>query len=157
MCGHCGCHEVEAITELRDEHVALTDAGDRVRRAMKDADRPAALAQLTTLVSWLTRHVEREEQGIFTALREDGEFAEEVNALEGEHISLGAAVASLDPDRDDFDATVSDLLTELDVHIEREDLGIFPVSVVTLGATGWATVVHAHAAHPSFLPERNGT
>ena len=95
MCGHCGCHEVEAITELRDEHVALTRAGDRVRRAMKDADRPAALGQLTTLVSWLTRHVEREERGIFT------------------------------------------------------------VSVVTLGATGWATVGHAHAAHPSFLPEWN--
>jgi len=124
---------------------------------MKDADRPAALAQLTTLISWLTRHVEREEQGIFTALRKHGEFADEVIALEGEHISLDATVASLDPDRDDFDATVSDLLTELDVHIEREDLGIFPVSVVTLGATGWATVEHAHAAHPSFLPERNDT
>jgi hypothetical protein len=34
---------------------------------------------------------------------------------------------------------------------EREDLGIFPVSVVTLGATGWATVDNARRGSPSFL------
>lgn len=43
------------------------------------------------------------------------------------------------------------LLEDLDVHVEREDLGIFPVSVVTLTATGWATVDKAHTNSPSFL------
>ena len=43
------------------------------------------------------------------------------------------------------------LLDDLDVHVQREDLGIFPVSVVTLGATGWAIVDEAHARSPSFL------
>ncbi len=43
------------------------------------------------------------------------------------------------------------LLDDLDVHVEREDLGIFPVSVVTLGATGWAVVEAAHEDSPSFL------
>lgn len=38
---------------------------------------------------------------------------------------------------------MSRLLDDLDAHVEREDLGIFPVSVVTLGATGWATVDEA--------------
>jgi len=45
------------------------------------------------------------------------------------------------------------LLADLEQHIEREDLGIFPVSVVTLGADGWDVVDRAHAAIPTFLPE----
>ena len=46
---------------------------------------------------------------------------------------------------------MSKLLDDLAVHVEREDLGIFPVSVVTLGATGWAIVDRAHTESPSFL------
>ncbi|MCW2833881.1 MAG: Hemerythrin cation binding domain protein [Nocardioides sp.] len=145
---------MDAITELRDEHVALTQTADEVRRALRDGDRPTVLVHLTGLVSSLSRHVEREEAGIFTALREHGEFAEEVASLEGEHVSLDTAIAALDPEGDGFDDAVSRLLDELDVHIEREDLGIFPVSVVTLGASGWETVERAHADHPSNLSER---
>ena len=51
-------------------------------------------------------------------------------------------------------ARVLALLEELEEHIEREDLGIFPVSVVTLGAAGWATVERAHRDLPTFLTER---
>ena len=36
---------------------------------------------------------------------------------------------------------------DLDAHVEREDLGIFPVSVVTLGATGVAAVLMVQVAH----------
>ena len=43
------------------------------------------------------------------------------------------------------------LLDDLDAHVEREDLGIFPVSVVSLGARGWAIVDEAHTRSPSFL------
>jgi len=145
---------VPAIGELRDEHAALVDAAHDVRRALGAGDRPTAAGHLTRLVANLTRHVEREEQGIFTALREQGDFAEEVEALEGEHLVLDAAVSALDPESLDFEARALGLLEELDAHIEREDLGIFPVSVVTLGATGWATVDRAHAELPTFLTER---
>jgi len=68
-----------------------------------------------------------------------------------EHQTFDEAIAALDPQTDDFEARVSWLLDELDEHVERENLGIFPVSVVTLGATGWDTVNRAHAAAPSFL------
>jgi hemerythrin-like domain-containing protein len=157
MCGHCGCNEVAAIGELREEHLALQVQAHGIRRALAEGDRPSALDRLGRLVAHLGRHVEREERGMFTALREQGEFADEVDALEGEHVALDAAIASLDPRRDDFEAAVTGLLAELDTHIEREDLGIFPVSVVTLGATGWATVERAHAEHPTFLTERTST
>ncbi|MBA3780513.1 MAG: hypothetical protein H0X12_01490 [Nocardioides sp.] len=43
------------------------------------------------------------------------------------------------------------LIDDLDVHVEREDLWMFPVSVVTLGATGWAVVDEAHTRSPSFM------
>lgn len=153
MCGHCGCHEVDAIAELDAEHVALVEDGARLRAALAAGDRVAARDLLAELVEHLSGHVRREERGIFTALRDHGEFADEVDALEGEHRDLDAAVAELDPEAGDFAATVEGLLADLEQHIEREDLGIFPVSVVTLGADGWDVVDRAHAAIPTFLPE----
>lgn len=155
MCGHCGCQAVDAIGELRDEHAALTDAADGVRRALAAGDRSAAVEHLSRLLPDLARHVAREERGIFTALREQGDFADEVEALEDEHVALDVAIAALDPLGADFEVRVRSLLGDLDQHIEREDLGIFPVSVVTLGATGWATVDRAHTDLPTFLTERS--
>lgn len=154
MCGHCGCQGVPVIGELRDEHVALAEDAHAVRRALGVGDRSAAVACLAGMVAHLTRHVQREERGIFTALREQGDFADEVEALEGEHVALDEAIAALDAEGADFDGLVLGLLEELDAHIEREDLGIFPVSVVTLGAAGWATVERAHAVLPTFLAGR---
>ncbi len=151
MCGHCGCQGVDAIGELRDEHVALLDEAHAVRRALAAGDRLAAAEALTGLVAHLSRHVHREERGVFTALREQGDFADEVEALEGEHLALDGAITALDPHGIDFETRVLGLLEELDGHIEREDLGIFPVSVVTLGAAGWQTVERAHAELPTFL------
>lgn len=151
MCGHCGCQEVGAIGELRDEHAALTDDMHDVRRALGEGDRLAAGGALGRLAARLAVHVRREEVGLFTALRDQGDFADEVVALEAEHLDLDAALVGLHVDGDDFPARVLALLDDLDQHIEREDLGIFPVSVVTLGAAGWETVERAREEHPSFL------
>ena len=46
----------------------------------------------------------------------------------------------------DLEARVGSLLDELSLHIDKENLGIFPVTVVTLNAAGWATVSAAHEA-----------
>lgn len=151
MCEHCGCREVESIRELRDEHDALTGQAFQVRHALASGDRGAARVLLDELVSRLVQHVTREELGIFAALRAQGEFADEVAALEGEHRAMDAVAADLDPDGPDFVAHVLTLLDDLEAHVEREDLGVFPVAVVILGATGWATVEAAHEQHPSFL------
>jgi hemerythrin-like domain-containing protein len=151
VCEHCGCKGVPPVRELMDEHVALVEQADRVRSALATGDRLGALTDLRVLVERLHRHVHREEAGIFTALREQGEFADEVTALEGEHEDLDAAIAGLDPDAPGFTQRVARLFDELSAHIEREDLGVFPVSVVTLGATGWDVVERAHEESPSFL------
>jgi hemerythrin-like domain-containing protein len=140
-----------------DEHSALVDHAHEVRQALSAGDHAAAMSSLTRLVAHLDRHVQREEGGIFRAMRGAGEFVEEVDALEAEHRDFAATIAGLDPDAAEFGRTVTRLLDDLDQHVEREDLGIFPVSVVTLGATGWAMVDEAHSRSPSFLHDRGAT
>jgi hemerythrin-like domain-containing protein len=155
MCEHCGCRGVEPIAELMDEHYALLDEAHLVRRALAAGDRPTALAHLRRLVAHLEVHVGREEHGIFAALREQGEFLDEVYLLEREHVGFDAGIAALDPSGPDFEHDVSGLLRELDDHVERENLGIFPVSVVTLHAAGWELVDRARADYPTFLDRKS--
>jgi hemerythrin-like domain-containing protein len=154
MCEHCGCRGVEPIAELMDEHYDLLDDAHALRRAIAAGDRPSAAEILERLTAHLDVHVRREEQGIFAALRERGEYVDEVDILEQEHDAFDAAVERLHPDDLDFERRVADLLRDLDEHVERENLGIFPVSVVTLGAGGWERVARAREDHPTFLKER---
>lgn len=154
MCEHCGCRGVPSVAELMDEHYALLDDSHAVRRALGDGDRVAAVGHLRRLVDHLAVHVRREERGIFTAMREQGDFVDEVSRLEGEHRWLDEAVADLDPSDPGFTDTVGGLLSELSDHIDRENLGIFPVSVVSLGGAGWDLVGRVHDEFPTFLPDR---
>lgn len=151
MCEHCGCRGVPPIAELMDEHYALLDDAHLVRRALAAGDRAEAAVHLGRLVGHLDQHVRKEERGLFTALRDSGEFVEEVDQLEGEHRAFDARVETLDPAHPRFEEIVADLLRELDEHIERENLGVFPASVVTLGSHGWNLVEDARVAEPSFL------
>lgn len=157
MCEHCGCRGVEPIAELMDEHYALLDLAGDVRRQLVHGERAAAVSTLGQLADELVRHVGREERGVFTALREDGEFAEAVDELEAEHRTFDLELAELDPDSAGFPDRVTSLLDDLVLHIDKENLGIFPVAVVTLGARGWATIEAAHEAEPSFLVARSST
>ena len=67
-----------------------------------------------------------------------------------------ASVAGLDATSPEFALRVTLLLDDLEVHVQREELGIFPASVVTLGAAGWNLVDDAHAKTPSFLQTTSG-
>jgi hemerythrin-like domain-containing protein len=156
VCEYCGCREVEQIGELMDEHSALIDEALQVRQALSGGNQPLAMARLSRLVGHLRRHVRREESGVFTALRDKGEFLDELAELEAEHRQFDHAVSALHVSAPHFAEAVTRLLDDLGEHVEREDLGIFPVSVVTLGAAGWAVVDRARAESPSFLldPER---
>jgi hemerythrin-like domain-containing protein len=151
MCEYCGCRGVEPIAELMDEHSALADEAHEIRKALDDGDRDRTLALLMHLAGHITRHTGREEAGLFTALRDKDEFLDELGDLEGEHRHLDSVLAGLDPDADDFGDVVTRLLDDLSVHIEREELGVFPVSVVTLGVDGWDVVERSRTESPSFL------
>lgn len=151
MCEYCGCRQVEPLAELMDEHVALLDLAGDVRHCLSRGDNADANARLQRLAGHLDRHVRREEAGVFTALRASGEYLDEVADLEAEHVDLDRRLEALDPSAADFADRVEQLIRELTEHVEREDLGIFPVSVVTIDAAGWETVTRAHEAQPTFL------
>ena len=154
MCEHCGCRGVEPLAELMDEHYQLQEEGQAVLRSLRSADGATETA-LRELASHLDLHVRREESGVFAALRRQGEFVDEVDQLEREHESFEVAITGLDPDAPDFGNRVHDLLRDLDEHVEREYLGIFPVSVVTLHASGWELVDQARTTYPTFLDEES--
>jgi len=151
VCDYCGCNGVQPIRELMDEHEALMDEAHDVRQALSQGDQSLALSLLARLSGHLDRHVRREEAGIFTALRDKGEFLEELSDLETEHRQFDAATSTLHTVGPDFVDRVHRMLDDLDEHVEREDLGIFPISVVTLGADGWQVIDDAHGESPSFL------
>ena len=151
VCDYCGCNGVQPIRELMDEHEALMDEAHDVRQALSHGDQPLAVSLLARLAGHLHRHVHREEAGIFTALRDKGEFLEELSDLETEHQQFDAATSALHTIGPGFAGRVNRMLDDLGEHVEREDLGIFPVSVVSLGADGWQTIDDAHGESPSFL------
>jgi hemerythrin-like domain-containing protein len=151
MCEHCGCRGVEPIAELMDEHLALLELSGDVRRHLAEEDRAAAVDVLAEAARLLDVHVHREESGVFAALKEQGDFLDAVDELEDEHDSLDSQIAALDVDDPGFADQVGRLLTELSDHIDKENLGVFPVAVASLGARGWDTVTRAHEEQPSFL------
>lgn len=151
MCEHCGCRGVEPIARLMDEHFALLDLAGDVRRQLQDGDRTGAMGTLGQLGDKLLRHVAGEERGVFAALKEQGDFSDAVEELEAEHLAFDVQLDEIDPASPSFARDVTSMMDDLVTHIEKENLGVFPVAVVSLGARGWATIEAAHEAEASFL------
>lgn len=143
MCEHCGCRGVEPIAKLMDEHFEMLDLSGDIRHCLVSGDHRRAARLLDVLGDRLAPHARREERGIFAALREKDEFVEELRGLEEEHAAFDEILAGLDPGTTDFPGRVLALLDDLSLHIDRENLGIFPIAVVTLGASGWDLVAEA--------------
>jgi hypothetical protein len=55
------------VNELMTEHGHLQDEVDHIRRALRAGDTHGVATRLGELVAHLTRHVSREEKGIFAA------------------------------------------------------------------------------------------
>jgi len=141
---------VEPIAELMDEHFVLLDVAGDVRRGLKAGDVQAAVDALAKLDDLLHRHVGREERGVFAAMKDQGDFAYAIDDLEQEHLSFDQRLSNLAP-APGFADEVLALLDELREHVDKENLGVFPLAVVSLDGSGWQTVSRAHAEQPSFL------
>lgn len=127
-----------------DEHYDMLALSADIRRRLASDDRTGAVSLLDELGERLRPHAIREERGLFAALKESGEFVDAILDLEDDHLAFDTDLRTLDVHAVDFEHRVTQLLDELSHHIDQENLGIFPVAVVTLGATGWATVDRAH-------------
>lgn len=151
VCEYCGCRQVEPLAELMDEHLAILDDAGEAERLLSHRRYDEAATRLVRLRERLAVHAAREEAGVFTALKDLGEFTDEIDDLTREHRELDGVLRDTDLRADDVTERVRALLAHLREHIDREDNGIFPVTVVTLGAAGWDTVSVAHETMPTFL------
>jgi hemerythrin-like domain-containing protein len=144
VCEYCGCRQVEPLADLMDEHLHLLELVGDLRRLLVHGDRVAAAGLRTRIVDLLAAHTGREEAGVFAALRAQGDYIDAVDELEGEHVTLDGAFASLDLDDPGAVDALDRVVADLSDHIDKENLGVFPVAVVTLGASGWGMVERAH-------------
>jgi hemerythrin-like domain-containing protein len=155
MCEYCGCQSLATIDELTREHdLVVNMIGEaRAAQAASDTARMAGLARRITAV--LGPHTEVEERGLFPALTAD--FPEHIAGLEAEHrrveAALGEAAAGT-PDDPAWPARFAGALMLLRQHILKEQDGVFPAALATLGAADWeaAEAVRSQVGGPLTRP-----
>jgi hypothetical protein len=153
MCEYCGCQALPAIDELTREHDLVVGLIAEVRTAHRanDIARLARLARQIAAV--LGPHTEVEERGLFPALV--GEFPDHVAALAAEHRRIEGVLAAAGtgtPDDPAWPGELVDALTMLREHILKEQDGVFPAALVSLGVDDWAAVDAVRARAGSLLP-----
>jgi hypothetical protein len=120
MCEYCGCQALGTIEELTQEHDLVINLMGEVRAAV------------------LGPHAEVEEQGLFPALTPD--FPDYVAGLKAEHrrveAALGEAAAGTPADPA-WPARLAEALALLREHIFKEQDGVFPEALATLGGADW--------------------
>ncbi|MEU2915942.1 hemerythrin domain-containing protein [Streptomyces massasporeus] len=147
MCEYCGCQSLAAIDELTREHDEVVRLISRLRPAHQDGDvaRMARIAcEITTV---LGPHTRVEEHGLFPAMAVD--FPEQIAVLEAEHRGIEAVLAEAAAGAPPTDPTWPERLMEamalLRHHILKEQDGVFPAALATLGTEEWEAVEKARA------------
>jgi hemerythrin-like domain-containing protein len=158
MCEYCGCQSITAIKDLTREHdMVVAMIGDvRGAHAAGDVSRQAELARRIAAV--LGPHTHVEERGLFPLLADD--FPDHVAALEAEHrrieTVLGAAGAGT-PSDPGWPRQLMETLDLLRDHILKEQDGVFPAALTTLGGADWDSVEAVRAEVGSLLPATGGS
>lgn len=136
MCSYCGCRSIGIIGRFSTEHDELINVTGLLRRAVAEG-----CTDITHLVDDVARllhpHTDAEEAGLFTVLRRDEDFGEHIAALCGEHVELDDLLARIRAGEIDL---VDRFDTDLRSHIQREENGLFPASLTTLGGAEWDEV-----------------
>ncbi|MEU3073386.1 hemerythrin domain-containing protein [Streptomyces laurentii] len=152
MCHYCGCRDIPLIKEFIAEHEAVTDlAGDAVR-ALEADDRDRDRTLVAEMTARPYTHWAGEEQGLFTKMGENEEYAAYIGALVREHRELAVFLASLDLDTAEQRSAFVHAVDELHEHIAKEEDGLFPASLTELTGDQWNRSMAAwravHAADP---------
>ncbi len=152
MCQYCGCQQLTAIAELTREHdavVALIRTVNEQVTAGRIADVAATCRRISDL---LGPHSVVEEEGLFPEL--ESEFPDQIAALTREHRQvervLGEAAGGVPADRS-WPKRLQEVLVMLRGHILKEQDGVFPAAIISLGSEQWQRVENARA-RASSLP-----
>ncbi len=150
MCHYCGCRQVPLIRDYIAEHESITTLGMRMTKLMGHGDVAAAQALVPEFAAMLDRHWQGEEEGVFVAMAAADEmYADYIAPLVAEHRDLAAFLAGADlADPEDARRFAAEIVALAD-HIEREEDGLFPATLVTLDGPDWDAAFDAwHRAHP---------
>ncbi|MFJ7268730.1 hemerythrin domain-containing protein [Streptomyces sp. NPDC099050] len=149
MCHYCGCREIPLIKEFIAEHEAVANAGGDALRALDAGDLGRARALVTEMTAVLLAHWKGEEDGLFTVMEQDPEYAPHIAALVAEHRELAAFLAGADLADPADAAALRRAVEELHHHIAKEEDGLFPASLTALTGDDWDLSIKAwRAAHP---------
>ncbi|MET7396262.1 hemerythrin domain-containing protein [Dactylosporangium sp. NPDC005572] len=150
MCNYCGCRDFPLIARLTDEHEAIADAAGRLRRAVSHGTADPATA-LDDLLALLGPHTATEETGLFAELRTEGSLTKAVDKLCAEHHDIHGVLGTVDRAAPDW-PTVLAALDRLHRHIDNEEHGLFPASVIALPIDAWDRVTPARPGHGTPPP-----
>jgi hemerythrin-like domain-containing protein len=144
MCEYCGCQAVPAVELLTSEHDAVVDLIGEVQRALASGDLDMAAEGTRRISAVLGPHTRVEEDALFPPMTDD--FPEHVEALRAEHVRIEAVLAeSADgtPSDPDWPSTLAGALHTLRDHILKEQDGLFPAALASLGPAEWDAVDEA--------------
>lgn len=137
MCSYCGCEAIDSIGRFMGEHVEIINLAGELRRACARSDPAAARGFALDLAELMAPHTGAEEAGLFSVLKRQEEFTEEVTRLCSEHIYLDALLTAL---VDGHLSVVDRFIDDLREHIDREENGLFPAAAIALTGPDWEEV-----------------
>ena len=141
MCDYCGCQEVRAIADLTAEHDRIVTLSGEARRALHTGALDLAAARARDITAVLGPHTLVEEGALFPAMAE--EYGEHVNGLLDEHRVIEGVLARAEdgtPTDPAWPGLLGRALTLLREHILKEQDGLFPAALATLGPAQWDEV-----------------
>ncbi|MFD3592623.1 hemerythrin domain-containing protein [Nocardia sp. NPDC058640] len=154
MCHYCGCRDIPLIKEFIAEHESIVNLAGDIRRALERGEIAGAQRDLLRLRQELREHWAGEEQGLFTVMRAEPECTDYVDALELEHREMAAIVAEADLNTAVGQELVLASLAALRPHIEKEEDGLFPMSLTALSGDQWDVAINAwELVHRRPMPD----
>jgi len=141
VCDYCGCQEVRAIADLTAEHDRIVTLSGEARRALHAGALDLAADRARDITAVLGPHTLVEEGALFPAMAE--EYGDHVLGLLDEHRIIEAVLARADdgtPTDHAWPGLLERALTLLREHILKEQDGLFPAALATLGPAQWDEV-----------------
>ena len=138
MCDYCGCQEVRAIADLTAEHDRIVTLSGQARRAVHAGALDLAADLARDIAAVLAPHTLVEEGALFPAMT--AEFGDHVRGLLDEHRIIEAVLARAadgTPTDPVWPGLLERALTLLREHILKEQDGLFPAALATLGPDQW--------------------
>jgi hemerythrin HHE cation binding domain-containing protein len=157
VCEYCGCQALATISELTREHELAAGLASRARAALAKAGVPLMTDLARQIAAILAPHTAVEEDGLFPALAAD--FPAHIAALQTEHqhieAVLGQALAGT-PAGPAWPSRLTETLQLLREHILKEQDGVFPAALASLGTADRAAAEAVRARVGSLLPGAGG-